>query len=212
MKRCATGKTLSIQEINAQSGYLPSGSSTSTLCNPTFISTTSTGNLPNAKMYQTSSQHASNQAANTVRVMTPSYSLASLSKMISPATTNGTSPMIGGTNHDSTHQVVGRKQVISSNQVSSKNKHPSNHHMMGGNSTLMPSSSQTYLVPDGKGGQKLVQTQGSITTLSASSKSIISSKSGQKTGKIPTSQAQSQLNPPTTGMTLSATLNQKIGR
>jgi hypothetical protein len=59
--------------------------------------------------------------------MTPSYSLASLSKMISPATTNGTSPMIATGVHNSSQQVIGRKQIISSQGVN-KNKHPSNHH------------------------------------------------------------------------------------
>ena len=57
MKRCATGKTLSIQEINAQSGYIQNndGSSTSTLCNPTFISTNSAV-IPNPRMHHNATQ------------------------------------------------------------------------------------------------------------------------------------------------------------
>eukprot|EP00347_Sterkiella_histriomuscorum_P023794 403333366 len=214
-----------------QAQFMNSMGSSQSFQNPNFMSNTSGNHLNGSKkLYATSTNNPSaqstaqiqnmhhqqqllqqQQAAGTVRVMTPSYSLASLSKLITPTTTTSPITMTVNMANGTTSNVINRKQVTQKGSIGkssalgvhSQSSHLHNQQQMS--NTLQNSHSQNFLLADKN--QKLVTSQLNQN----SQKTIISSKATVKnsTGvgrQNNTLQAQSH------PIQISTTINQKLGR
>ncbi|CDW88617.1 UNKNOWN [Stylonychia lemnae] len=219
IKRSATGKNLNLQDGNAHSqtfGQFQSNFGSGNLSNPTFISQQNSNGKYQTAVQSHQQQNSANQlnaltqqqqqiqsaqAANTVRVMTPSYSLASLTKLISPTTT--TSPLTMTVTVNGNNQAINRKQVVSKGKQSALGVHPQNYHPHNPaqQSNLTSSQSQNFLLSDKN--SKL------ITSSTLSQKGIISSKASVKSSNMRQNNTASASQHP---IQISNTISQKLGR